>query len=307
MLGLRFGAQTYGMVAMPPLGLLRVDGPHARAWAARYFTRGQRRALVERTARAERRRSRCPPGIGSIHPAGPRPNARSPPGARTRGSARCSATSVDCSIVARPEPTRPGSRCARSARSSPNASPTRPIRGFDAGARRRDLERRRSPTSRSRCRRSRTATTAIECILGSHRRFRRPRARSRRAHRGHLRHREVGHRRPTTPPRSRRCSPTTSSARGRPRTLDEFLGAVTVRDGRTGRGRVRRDARRDHRRHAVGCARSSIPDSRSSSEPAGSRSTARSTAAPERRAARTTTRASPSAPKASPTRTPTSC
>lgn len=39
LLGLRFGAQNYGTGALPPLGLLRVDGEHARAWAARFFTR----------------------------------------------------------------------------------------------------------------------------------------------------------------------------------------------------------------------------------------------------------------------------
>lgn len=40
LLGLRFGAQTYGMRALPPFGLLHVDGSRARAWAARFFTRG---------------------------------------------------------------------------------------------------------------------------------------------------------------------------------------------------------------------------------------------------------------------------
>lgn len=39
LLGLRFGAQNYGVSAIPPLGLLRIDGDHARAWAARVFTR----------------------------------------------------------------------------------------------------------------------------------------------------------------------------------------------------------------------------------------------------------------------------
>ena len=40
LLGLRFGAQTYGTNAIAPLGLLRVDGERARAWTARFFTRG---------------------------------------------------------------------------------------------------------------------------------------------------------------------------------------------------------------------------------------------------------------------------
>jgi hypothetical protein len=40
MLGLRFGAQSYGMTAIAPFGLLRIDGDRARAWAARFFTRG---------------------------------------------------------------------------------------------------------------------------------------------------------------------------------------------------------------------------------------------------------------------------
>jgi hypothetical protein len=40
LLGLRFGAQTYGTSAIAPLGLLRVDGARARAWTARFFTRG---------------------------------------------------------------------------------------------------------------------------------------------------------------------------------------------------------------------------------------------------------------------------
>ena len=39
MLGLRFGAQSYGMTAVAPFGLLHVDGERARAWAARFFTR----------------------------------------------------------------------------------------------------------------------------------------------------------------------------------------------------------------------------------------------------------------------------
>jgi zinc protease len=39
MLGLRFGAQSYGMGALAPFGLLRIDGDRAREWAAKYFTR----------------------------------------------------------------------------------------------------------------------------------------------------------------------------------------------------------------------------------------------------------------------------
>jgi zinc protease len=39
LLGLRFGAQTYGTSAITPLGLLRVDGARARAWTTRFFTR----------------------------------------------------------------------------------------------------------------------------------------------------------------------------------------------------------------------------------------------------------------------------
>jgi len=40
LLGLRFGALSYGTSAIAPLGLLRVDGARARAWTARFFTRG---------------------------------------------------------------------------------------------------------------------------------------------------------------------------------------------------------------------------------------------------------------------------
>ena len=40
LLGLRFGAQSYGVSAVPPLALLRVDAEIARAWTERFFTRG---------------------------------------------------------------------------------------------------------------------------------------------------------------------------------------------------------------------------------------------------------------------------
>lgn len=40
LLTLRFGAHDHGVAALPPLGLLRVDGDDARAWARRVFTRG---------------------------------------------------------------------------------------------------------------------------------------------------------------------------------------------------------------------------------------------------------------------------
>lgn len=40
LLTLRFGAHDHGVAALPPLGLLRVEGDDARAWANRVFTRG---------------------------------------------------------------------------------------------------------------------------------------------------------------------------------------------------------------------------------------------------------------------------
>jgi zinc protease len=99
LLGLRFGAQNYGVRAIPPLGLLRISADHARAWADRVFTRDNA-ALWSSAPLA--------PDISLSLPAGSRV---APPG---RGEPECELPAwcpnawvgslfrdvVDCSIVA---------------------------------------------------------------------------------------------------------------------------------------------------------------------------------------------------------------
>jgi hypothetical protein len=75
LLTLRFGAHDHGVAALPPLGLLRVDGDEARAWASRVFTRGNA-ALWSTGPLAAGVSFPLPPGKRIVPP--PRPEAECP-------------------------------------------------------------------------------------------------------------------------------------------------------------------------------------------------------------------------------------
>jgi zinc protease len=99
LLGLRFGAQAYGTIAIPPLALLRVDGAIARAWAARFFTRGNA-ALWSTGPLASTVELPLPPGDRTATPAPTEPECALPawcPNAWVDSTFR---DAVDCSIVA---------------------------------------------------------------------------------------------------------------------------------------------------------------------------------------------------------------
>jgi zinc protease len=66
LLGVRFGAQSYGLGGFPRLGLLRADGPRVNAWVGRRYTRAN--AIVFSTGSLGRPRLGLPAGVRTPPP-----------------------------------------------------------------------------------------------------------------------------------------------------------------------------------------------------------------------------------------------